>query len=271
MWKAAAKHIWEAIRGNVYFWLITLGGGAVVTGISRLIHYVRGTPQTDLKGTFILWMLVSCFLLLTWVAARREARPRGVIVERKPDESASLSTMPNLLRSPSPKLPLPVDLKGEILEIYFYTPEGWMQIGETYIVAKVSIVNHGPDEVTITRVRLEIVVGAFRQIAEITDVPAAWQVKRRKQALFGYTYDLTPIAPDLDANLTYPKGIPRIGWLAFKFYNLSGLEFPNAEFRLRLIDSLNGEHCVVREPMAYERLGEIVTVASTPATPSPNP
>ena len=245
----------------------------MVTAISRLIHYLRGTPQTDLKGTFILWMLVSCFLVLTWIAARRESRIRSLAATTSPTLLKVL--VPATIPAPSPPAltPVPklVDLQGEILEVYFNDSFPTPIIGRKYVLMRVRIVNRGPNEATITHCGLQVSLGAFRATGAITDIPSVWRIRKQSDnAFLGSLYEDTPPIPRLGAQPheeIYKQGHPREGWLNFEFY-LQNVDFPNAEFKILLKDSLGGEHSIHRPSGVYVRMGDLVT--SVPLIPSPS-
>lgn len=275
MWKPI-QTLWDAIKGNVYFWIIgaifsAFGGSAVLTSIWKRLQSYRGVPATDSRGLFILCLLISCFVLLAWIAGRREVRLR----------TASLAEphLPYQTESPEdgelsePAVPLSVDLRGEILEIYFYHSQFFLTFEPIHVLCKVRIVNHGPDQATITHCGLEVKLGTFQRIGETEDIPALWRIRRKKTGLLGFTFEETPITPQLGTpaeNERYSKGIPRIGWLAFAFHSFGeDVEFPNAEFKIHLIDSLGGQHCIRRSSQVYTRTGEIVVAASRPPLASP--
>lgn len=179
---------------------------------------------------------------------------------------------------PPPPLPIvvhpPVDLRGEIQELYFYKPVVLGVSIRTLIVMKVRVVNHGPDEATVTHVGLHVGLEGFQQDCAITNIPDSFRIKRRREGDFDLilpSYQETTIAPILGGQAhkeIYKKGLPHEGWLAFECYSLQDVEFPNARFDLHLKDSLGGTHCISRKSMVYIRDAELV-VASSPALPAP--
>jgi hypothetical protein len=131
---------------------------------------------------------------------------------------------------------------------------------------KVHIVNHGSDEATITHCGLQVSLGAFHVDGKVVEIPSLWRIKRKRDgALLGVFYDETPINPCLGTqpDEIYKKGHPRDGWLNFEYYAHEDIEFPNAEFKVLLKDSLGGEHCIRRESCVYKKTGELV-IASDP-------
>lgn len=264
MWKSVKK-VWDAVKGNVYFEILKaaftfLGGGALLAAVWSKIQAYRGIPQTDLKGTVILAMLISTFLLLVRIVAKRVVRPQIATVPMTPPPLPPAQAAGVNLTEPKKPLaaPRPVDFQGKILELYFHDLEGVLLFAPMKILMKVWIVNRGPDVATIPSCSLEIKLGDFRRTADVTSIPTNWRIKRPKQELFGVTYEETTIDPHISPDQTYQKGIPRTGWLAFEFYNQGHAQFPNAEFIIHLQDSLGGYHKIRREPMVYEKTGEIV-------------
>jgi hypothetical protein len=265
MWKPI-QALWKKIEGNLYFWIIgaifsTVGGSAVLTSIWKYIQSYRGVHATDSKGLFILCLLISCLILLAWIAARREVKPRIASLAESSLQTESLA----VTVLPEPSTPHSVDLRGEILEIYFYNPQSFITFEPMHVLCKVRIVNHGPDEATITDFSLEVNLGNFQRLGEMEAVPALWSIRKKNFGIAGFTFEDTPITPRLGTESDrYPKGIPRTGWLAFAFplFGERDIEFPNAEFTLHLTDSLGGEHDIRREPQVYTRSGEIVVTSN---------
>jgi hypothetical protein len=263
-------------RSNLYFWIISLvvsalGGGALLTSIWKHIQTYRGVHVTDSTGLFILCLLISCLVLFVWIAARLEVRRRTVpFANLLPiGQTEALSTVPE------PSAPLPVDLQGEILEMYFEQQAYSFasSFAPVHVLFKVRIVNRGPDQATIVGCGLTISLEGFQWIGEIVaDIPDSWRIRRRKALPFAITFEDTPITPMLGRpaeNEPYPKGIPRIVWLAFSLPTFGEeVEFPNAEFAIHLEDSLGGTHCIRRQPQVYKKTGDIVVVANKPSLPS---
>lgn len=269
------RNQYNDIKGNlkwaIILWL--LGGG----GLTVLAHWLQAASHLNVAG----WLALAApiFSILAVLYLLMILQPK--ITATSPDQIEDLS--PATIQSL--QAPKSVDLRGEVLEIYFYSPDQTLpgqghfltispDIGQAYVLIQALIVNHGPDPATIKAAALEIILGSFRHNAELIEIPTQWRLKKKKEGAFfgfGYTWEETTIEPQLGASgldtETYVKGIPRRGWLGFKFYNFGHLEFPNAEFILHLEDSLGGLHRICREPMAYDRIGEIV-VASPPPTPA---
>jgi hypothetical protein len=177
--------------------------------------------------------------------------------------SASAASLPNTKSRKSPS-PLPVDLHGEVLELYFHKDNDILGFPEhTTVVMKVQLTNHGQDQATITQCGLTVMLGDFRvEGALLQTLPDSWRIQKRKESsALNLEYIDMPIGPCLGETPekeVYRKGVPRVGWLAFDFYFQENVEFPNAQFTLLLKDSLGGTHRIYREPMVYRKTGEIV-------------
>lgn len=266
---------YEDIKGNakwaLLYWLV-LG-----SGLTWIIHHIQYAYHANIAGWLALAapiFSILAVLYLVWIVSSRMPPLKTQKVTDKLDlipVPAPQLTAPAKL--PQPPRQLPVDLRGEIEEIYFQKQAGLFLLTlKMFIVMKVRIVNHGPDDATITHIALSATVG--RETVECTvmnAVPSAWRIKRQKAgSFFGETVETT-ISPDLPPNEIYEKGIPHSGWLAFECMPLKDCEFPNAEFKLHLKDSLGGIHTIRREAMIYYREGEIVaSTAATPPLPSTN-
>ncbi len=165
MWKPI-QTLWNKIEGNLYFWIIgaifsAIGSSAVLTSIWKRIQSYRGVHATDSTGLFVLCLLVSCLLLLAWIAARREVKLRGTSFGK----SSFLNQTESItgVALPEPTTPLSVDLRGEILELYFQRAPYPLPFSPIHILLKVLIVNHGPDQATITHCGLQISLGSFNR------------------------------------------------------------------------------------------------------------
>jgi hypothetical protein len=162
-----------------------------------------------------------------------------------------------------------VNLQGEILDLYFHNSDVVIPLQRMFVLLKVRIVNHGPEEATVTHCGLRVSLKDFRAAGEIYPYPETWRIKRRKEGPYMVpVYEEISVEPRLGANPhaeIYRKGIPREGWVAFELYNSHDRQFPNAQFDLLLRDSLGGEHCIRRDPQVYVKRGELLI------TPSPSP
>jgi len=169
-----------------------------------------------------------------------------------------------LAATPSSVSPLSVDLRGEILELYFHKDNDIPSFQEHItVVMKVQLVNHGTAEATVTRCGLHVCIGQERLAGSLVNhVPDSWRIKKRKAAgVLNLDYVETQIEPCLGEapeHEIYRKGVPRVGWLAFEFHVLENIEFPNAKFTLSFRDSLGGDHCVERPPMLYRKVGTLL-------------
>jgi hypothetical protein len=268
MWKPVHT-LWSKIEGNFYFaiiWAIlsAIGGSAAVTSVWKQIQSYRGVYTTDSKSLFILCLLISIIILLAWIVAKIEVKRRiaspAVLPDSKPALSAvALSTVPRT-----------VDLQGEILEIYFSDSFPTPFIGRKDVLMRVRIVNRGPNEATITHCGLQVSLGEFRATGAITDIPSVWRIRKQSDnAFLGLPLEDTQPAPRLGAHPheeIYKQGHPREGWMNFELY-LQSVDFPNAEFRIVLKDSLGGEHCIRRPSGVYPKMGVLVT--TVPLIPLP--
>jgi hypothetical protein len=205
---------------------------------------------------------------------RLESRLRTIPVSINPSLPPPLATSPQEIGAKLaalPASPKPVDLRGEISELFFYKENNVMGLpSHTYILMKVQVVNHGPVEATISRTGLQVSIGELCLTCDLVNpIPDLWQIKRRDDRYVNIVDIYTLIDPCLGAKSsdeTYPTAIPRTGWLAFKFHSQENIEFPNAEFSLILIDSLGGEHRIRREPQLYVKKGDIVAIPVQPVS-----
>jgi hypothetical protein len=212
-----------------------------------------------LFGALGAWTVLT--LLLYRFAGRTAAIAPKLRIGDSDDVEYSIS-------QPSP--PKSVDLQGEILELYISRTGIIATPSLLYIVLKVRVVNHGPDETTIMGCGLHISLGQFQLDGEIAKTPPKWHIKKKKKGAFNLQYEDVPIDPYLGANPhaeVYRKGIPREGWLAFEVYLFGDAEFPNAQFELFFQDALRGEHHIRRLAGVYERTGELVI--DNPASENP--
>jgi len=253
------------IKGNfkwaIVCWLVA------GSGLTWLAHFLQAVLHANIGGWLNLAAPIFSILAIGYFLVVVKSTPGFVLPPSIDDQNA-------LASASVPSLPRPVDLRGEILEMYFYGPQDFMafSFAPKHILCKVLIVNHGPDQATITHCGLQISLGDFQRLAETANIPDAWHIRKKKTGVLGFGYEDLTIAPALGApaeSETYSKGIPRIGWLAFELHSFGeDVEFPNAEFILHLKDSLGGQHCIRKGPGVYTRTGEIV-VAATKPLPSP--
>jgi len=265
---------YDDIKGNakwaLLYWL------ALGSGLTWIIHHIQDAYRTNIASWLALAapiFSILAVLYLVWIVSSRIPPLKTQSIADK------LALIP--VPAPEPKPPanppqlprqLPVDLRGEIEEIYFQKQGfgAFIFAMKIFILMKVRIVNHGPDDATITHIGLSATVGRRSLECTVMDaVPSAWRIKRLKAgSFFGETVETT-IAPDLLPDEIYKKGIPHSGWLAFEYTPLKDCEFPNAEFVMHLKDSLGGIHTIRHEATIYYREGEIVvSTAATPSLPS---
>jgi hypothetical protein len=203
-------------------------------------------PYLWLIGGALLWHLVRTAYLL-YLEDQAEIERLNALVTPPPKPEIESS-------------PKAIDLRGEILEIYFDKADDIPSFPScTTILMKVQVVNHGPMEATITSMGLLVHLGRHQEIGELlTIVPASWRVKYRDPQYMHIVYIETPVEPLLGHNPqseTYRTAIQRVGWVAFKIYAQENIEFPNAEFTLCLVDSLDSQHWIVRKPQIYVKAG----------------
>ena len=166
----------------------------------------------------------------------------------------------------------PVNLQGEILELYFHNENDLLGLpSHTYILMKVQIVNRGATEATITKVGLQVRIGNYVSMCDLVkQLPESWQIRHRDERYLNMVYINTPLDGErLGVNSSeeiYRPAIPRSGWIAFELYAQANIQFPNAEFTLYLVDSLEGEHRIQRKPQLYIKSGDIVSVPISPST-----
>jgi hypothetical protein len=264
------KWVWlkrqhEDIKGHYKWAIITwLVAGS---GFTWLVQRLQAVLHANIAGWLALAAPIFSILAVGYLVFVSSRTTPTV-----PSTRSDKVTLP--LPSPQPVVCLSVDLRGEIQELYFYKPQDFgMPAPKTIVVMKVRIVNHGPDEATITHVGLRANLEDFQQNGEVTNILELWRINRRKgESMIFPTFEETSLAPVLGGQAhkeIYKKGLPHEGWLAFEFFDFRDVEFPNAQFDLYLKDSLGGSHCISRKSMVYIKQGELV-VASKPALP-PSP
>jgi hypothetical protein len=261
------KRQYEDIKGHYKWAIITwLVAGS---GFTWLVHFLQAALHANIAGWLALAAPIFSILAVGYLVFVSSRTTKAV--SPTPSNSAMLPAP----SQPSLRIPSPVDLRGEIQELYFYKPHAPLVSGKTFVVMKVRIVNHGPDEATITHVSLQAKLGDFQKNGEITNIPDSWRIKKKGTGeldLILPTYRETTIAPVLDnppQKEIYKKGIPHEGWVAFECYDFNDIEFPNAQFDVHLKDSLGGSHLITRKSMVYIRKGQI-TVAGQPTLPAPS-
>lgn len=270
------KRQWEEIKPHIkaHLFILTassLLGSAVVasvaTWIVKVIQKALGDPLLPTHFYVILGILIASLMLLAGVFALTFS-----VASRKPTQAAQTAQLtygPDSITPPrDAPIPIsealffpPVNLRGEILELLFYSPDNeFSVISNEFVVLRSRITNHGADEVTVTNCRLEIRLGDFWQGAERVNIPTNWRVQRKRPNTLTAVYDEMPLEPALGVGVPgviYKKGHPQEGWLAFQLHLFHDYEYPNAQFILHLTDSLGGEHQITREPAVYNRTGTI--------------
>lgn len=87
--------------------------------------------------------------------------------------------------------PRPVDLRGEILELYFRKRDDILSFpSQTTVVMKVQVVNHGPQEATITHLGLEVCLGRDQFMGTVVNrIPETWRIKRRDEGILAKFFE----------------------------------------------------------------------------------
>lgn len=264
------KRLWAAIEGNLYWQILTwLAGssavGAVLAAVAKLLHHVAHLPQSNTMGYFIIGALEALTVAICILIARKNVLIRST--EGDPSncfEANQVSTAPELIPLPPPPPPPPsINLKGEILGLYFLRPPSGF--GSYSVFAKLRITNHGPDEAVIVKWNLHILIGKDeKQQAPPADISENMSIKRPESSLLmlgdpKFTYE--SVRPDLTkipATEPYRKGIPKEGWIRFDTTDY-GCEPPcNAAFYVYMEDALGNPHWIDRQPQSYRKDGDLV-------------
>jgi hypothetical protein len=249
---------WTDIRGNLkwafVYWL-GLGGG-----MTWLAHHLQFTLHANLAGWLSLAAPIFSILAVAYLVVIVVGRNNNRTATPPSEEptTGALAAIQNALPAP-PALQKGVDLQGEIRELYIQSFEDMLHFSKTYVVMKVRITNHGPDEATVTGCGIRISLGDYQINGDVkNDIPVEWRIKKKRQGILGIAYDETPIEELLSDKCVYKKGHPNGGWLAFEVVSSGDIEFPNAQVELLLQDSLGGRHYITREAGVYPRTGELV-------------
>jgi hypothetical protein len=250
--------VWEYIGAVAHHWGTLVTGGVAIGVLGIWQGTGHSVPRSVYWCLGLIALFISCFR--AWLAERK-AKDKAIaelnVIQRHGQEKASFPL-------PAPALPLPVDLRGDLSELYFRKDNDLLGMpSRTTVVMKVQIVNHGPTEATITHCGLQIRIGEDQFSGDLVKhIPDSWRIKKRKDGLLNIAYEESPFDVSLGVvphKEVYRRGIPLAGWLAFEFYFLENVEFPNAQFILILKDSLGGEHRVQKDAALYIKTGEIVT------------
>lgn len=238
-------HLWQS-------WRVEIWPAAVIAILVFILSY-QHDPNARMAFTYTV---EACLVYLAGWGIYHLVRTPWKLNEHPP-------VFKELEKSASP---LPVDLRGDILELYFHAENDLLGFpSHTYILMKVQIVNRGTAEATITKVGLQIRVGQFESMCDLLkEVPETWQIRRRDDHYLNMVYKNTPLDSVLGTRPSedevYRPGIPRSGWIGFELYAQENIQFPNAEFTLLLEDSLGGQHRVRRMSQLYVKTGDIVVV-----------
>jgi hypothetical protein len=264
-WTKWLNKQYHVIEGHLK-WAIIL---TITTALTWTAHYVdahRADIASWLNLALPIFAIVAVLYLVLSRSPRRESAPSAKPLTLPPPPAPTLPALP------SP--PAPVNLQGEIQELYFKSEGIPGLLQKMFVVMKVRVVNFGPDEAAITDIKLNVNVGESHLAADfVKTIPNDWRIKKRITDLFSIAYDETPLEPPLlsaeSEPQIYRKGVPKTGWIAFEWSGFSDIEFPNGEFVLFLKDSFGKWHVVTRKPMVYEKPGEIVDKYRRSSLPSP--
>jgi hypothetical protein len=155
----------------------------------------------------------------------------------------------------------PVDLQGDLLEIYIrYPDDKFFPVTRAYVFIYARITNLGTDEVAITAFGLRVGLGDFDHHGTLIEIPDSLRIKRPREGVFlGSGFDEFLLTPSLSSQeRIYGKGKPQVGWLAFEVTVHGSEEIPNVNFNLWLRDSFGGDHCITRSAGVYRTTGQLV-------------
>jgi len=257
---------WNQIRGHVKYdlikWVVLAGIPGASAAIPFLLHWVqsgRHAPQQDLLGYVILGILIFCALTLTAILFFVAAK---MTKAASPGDSSASATYEET------SIPKPVDLRGEVLDLYFRdTPQAY---GNYDVFMKLRVTNHGFQEATVAEWNLYVSVGEHESTGTQAQIPATLQLKTREPSgVFSEESFLhTALTPTFRAEDTYRNAIHRTGWIAFTVVTWGNEAWPvNAVFRVKMTDSLGDEHWIQRPSQPYFKTGELVVVEPPPLLP----
>lgn len=249
------KEFWPKIQYDVFKYAFLASAPTMLAVLVYLLHLWKTVPSWIPAG--VLFVVAACMfiwygsLLLILLGRNSENS-----MDRLPGKGMS-----NL--DPVASGPKPVDLQGKILELCLHTDNEWESLCRFYVLARVRIVNTGPDEATVTHWGMEISLGRYHETGVFHRVPDRWRIKKlRADDMYGELFDVTTISPQLGVDAheeVYKKGIPHEGWVLFALLtSIGGQECPNAEFKINLVDSLGGKHSFRREAGVYRRTVGVV-------------
>lgn len=263
---------WEEIRPNLK-WQIVLaiggwigGTGGVATLLAWATKYLQvliGVPVLPTRFYVVFAIFIFCALVvsITFVFVFMGFTRRQPI-----SASPTVAVLPPVTPAATPK---PVDLQGEILELYFGQSKGKHKL----VLMKIRIVNHGLDEASIINWRLKITVGDDPPFVVLPiNIPSVWRIGRPKpgssfqDSEYYNEKSIDVRLNELPATDTYRRGVPREGWIAFEDHFFD-LEFPNGRFDVLLKDSFGGEHSIHRPATVYRRDKELITTEPVQGKP----
>src|SRR6266403_89797 len=248
---------WIDIKGNLKWdlitWAIASTAGVTIAAGVALWQAIKHAPVD--RYLFLALFLASATLFF-YLCNR--FIPRGGL--SNPTES-KISSSPLISLQEVPVDPRRPNLKGQVFEILFYV-EKQPLLYDIELLVHLQVVNHGEQEVSITEWKLELEVGGKSTECEEAEIPADWRVVRRE----GWRAEVLEEPKDKLSTPTEPlrKGVPRIGWINFKWEAFGRALAPhNAKFTLKAVDALGGEHVTAVMGLGFfEETGEIRRVES---------
>src|SRR6266851_4896821 len=242
---------WADIKGHLKWdlikWSIASTAGVTIAAGVALWQAIKHAPVDRYLFGVLFFGSATLFFYLS-----NRLIPRGVLFN--PAESGTGSSP--LVSLPEAAVdPRNPNLKGHIYEVLFYVDRQPL-LSDIELLLHLEIVNHGEQEVSIMEWKLELGVGEASMDCEEAEIPADWRIFRRE----GWGPEVSEEPKDKLTTPTEPlrKGVPRIGWVNFKWAPFGRALAPhNAKFTLKAVDALGGEHVVaVLGPGIFEERGE---------------
>jgi hypothetical protein len=211
------KMQWPLVRFEIYRW----GLAAVIAAIPATLVYTLSKmakqvpPWAAPASVFVILIFLFFFLR-----------------SRMPSAESPIVRSPRKKKSSNK-----FDLRAEPLDICFHHKRLPIS-NDVFVLLRVSVVNHGQEELAITHWGLEAWVGDGSAAFELVDTPEHWRVRRHE---IGKAITEEHIPPNPMNPLR--KGIPNIYWLNFKMHTL-GHSLPpnNAMYVMTITDGLGGVH-----------------------------
>ena len=258
---------WRDLRESVLYDILVvpvLSGG--VLAIYKGVKYVFGvltalTPdETGVVAIVVTSWLVAAIAATYGATARSRVWP----VASGPPQRLVLTSPPPPLVPTEPKDP---DLRIAFDEVLFRQKGGFVSFSAWYVLARITVTNHGNTEVTAKDWYLKVSVGDFARggvVAEngrLVGIPEAWYLSRREDGNLGGSHE-ERIEPDLafiGRSDGFPKGKHRTGWLLFEVTVpwQPDVAPVNAQLELVVHDSLGNVHGTTYVPQWYRAKAEI--------------